>query len=360
MTLYLLPSVAAGAGAARRHPPTQGRDLICRAGLLQRLAAVGDDVPLVLFTAPAGYGKTTALSQWAAVDGRWFGWVTLTQADSDPVRLAGHVALALSRLVALDPAVLRSMVAGDLSRARVLPLLLASLHHRSLPGVLVLDDVHELRNVEAFHFIRALAASVPPGFHVAIGSRVGLDLVPPRCEVRSVEFGPDDLAFTEDEVRQVLARATVVCSDQEVAALGRRTRGWPVAVYLSALASVAAPGKDVRGQVRAAGWDEQGGRGTNPAAHASTNHHNDTVPLFLPLAPTGSEPRSTRAVALSPAELRVLQLMPTHLSLSEIGDQLHTSRNTVKSHVASLYRKLGCSSRGEVVDRGRSLGLLEP
>jgi len=63
-------------------------------------------------------------------------------------------------------------------------------------------------------------------------------------------------------------------------------------------------------------------------------------------------------MALSRAEMRVLQLLPTHLSLGEIGDELHISRNTVKTHVAAVYRKLQCSTRSEAVDRGTDLGLL--
>ena len=63
---------------------------------------------------------------------------------------------------------------------------------------------------------------------------------------------------------------------------------------------------------------------------------------------------------MSAAELRVLELLPTHLSLREIGDQLYTSRNTVKSHVAAIYGRLGCSTRTEVVRRSRDLGLLKP
>ena len=63
-------------------------------------------------------------------------------------------------------------------------------------------------------------------------------------------------------------------------------------------------------------------------------------------------------MALTKAEMRVLQLLPTHLSLGEIGEELHTSRNTVKTHVAAIYRKLQCSTRTEAVDRGRDLGLL--
>ncbi|HET6752381.1 MAG TPA: LuxR C-terminal-related transcriptional regulator, partial [Jiangellaceae bacterium] len=63
------------------------------------------------------------------------------------------------------------------------------------------------------------------------------------------------------------------------------------------------------------------------------------------------------ASSLTTAELRLLPLLPTHLSFPEIGDRLFISRHTVKSQVNSLYRKLGVSSRGEAVDRMTELGL---
>jgi LuxR family transcriptional regulator, maltose regulon positive regulatory protein len=65
-------------------------------------------------------------------------------------------------------------------------------------------------------------------------------------------------------------------------------------------------------------------------------------------------------MALSSAEERILRLLPTHLSLGEIGDELHVSRNTVKTHVGAVYRKLQASSRTEAVTRARELGLLSP
>jgi LuxR family maltose regulon positive regulatory protein len=81
--------------------------------------------------------------------------------------------------------------------------------------------------------------------------------------------------------------------------------------------------------------------------------------LLADLARKGGHPRVPSAMALSTAEMRVLQLLPTHLSLGEIGDELHTSRNTVKTQVAAVYRKLQCSTRTEAVRRGHELGLLE-
>ena len=63
--------------------------------------------------------------------------------------------------------------------------------------------------------------------------------------------------------------------------------------------------------------------------------------------------------ALTTAELRTLQYLPTHLSLREIGERLHVSRNTVKTHTVSIYRKLEVTSRSEAVGVGRELGLLD-
>ena len=61
---------------------------------------------------------------------------------------------------------------------------------------------------------------------------------------------------------------------------------------------------------------------------------------------------------LSPAELRVLAWLPTHLSFGEIGEELFVSRNTVKSHAMAIYRKLGVTSRSAAVKEAVGLGLV--
>src|SRR5436190_24048932 len=98
---------------AKIQRPVHRDGLIARTRLLDALASTPDRASLILLTAPAGYGKTTVLSQWAAEDSREFAWVTVDEADGDPVRLAGHVALALHRIQPLAPAVFRVLAAGD-------------------------------------------------------------------------------------------------------------------------------------------------------------------------------------------------------------------------------------------------------
>jgi LuxR family maltose regulon positive regulatory protein len=68
---------------------------------------------------------------------------------------------------------------------------------------------------------------------------------------------------------------------------------------------------------------------------------------------------SAAEVELTPAELRVLQFLPQHLSFPQIAAGIQLSPNTVKTHAGSIYRKLGCSSRDQAVRRAREVGLLE-
>jgi LuxR family transcriptional regulator, maltose regulon positive regulatory protein len=63
--------------------------------------------------------------------------------------------------------------------------------------------------------------------------------------------------------------------------------------------------------------------------------------------------------SLTTAELKILGLLPTHLSFREMGARLYVSPNTVKTQAQAVYRKLDASSRSEAVSRAHALGLLE-
>jgi LuxR family transcriptional regulator, maltose regulon positive regulatory protein len=72
-----------------------------------------------------------------------------------------------------------------------------------------------------------------------------------------------------------------------------------------------------------------------------------------------SVPVGLAATPLTPAEMRVLRYLPTHLSFEAIAEELIVSRNTVKTQAIAAYRKLGVSSRAEAVEQARELGLLD-
>jgi len=71
----------------------------------------------------------------------------------------------------------------------------------------------------------------------------------------------------------------------------------------------------------------------------------------------GSRGGTVGVASLTAAELRLLPLLATHFRFAEIGERLYISRHTVKSQAASVYRKLGVSSRSQAVQRAQQLGL---
>jgi LuxR family transcriptional regulator, maltose regulon positive regulatory protein len=77
------------------------------------------------------------------------------------------------------------------------------------------------------------------------------------------------------------------------------------------------------------------------------------------LTDASAMPVGLAAAPLTPAEMRVLRYLPTHLSFEAIAEELIVSRNTVKTQAIAAYRKLDVSSRAEAVEQARELGLLD-
>lgn len=94
------------------------------------------------------------------------------------------------------------------------------------------------------------------------------------------------------------------------------------------------------------------------ARDASATYLNELLDLMHDQLATGTLGRAHPHESLTPAELRVLAFLPTHLSMQDIADQLLVSRNTVKTHLIAIYRKLGVSSRGHAVLAAQRRGLL--
>ena len=168
--------------------------------------------------APAGYGKTTLLSEWAACDGRPFAWISLDEQDNDPVHLLAHVACALepSEPDRFDP--------------------LEALFEMQA-GVLVLDDAHVLQEPAALVALNAIGKVLGAGSTLALASRSDLALHVARLRAQGdlVELRAGDLAMTMAEAGALFAAAGVGLDAADVSALAGRTEGWPAALSLAAL-----------------------------------------------------------------------------------------------------------------------------
>jgi LuxR family transcriptional regulator, maltose regulon positive regulatory protein len=232
----------AGGLAPDLSAPKPGRPLIrpgsvCRLPLIERLAANGSR-PIVSVVAPAGYGKTTLLSQWAVRDDRAFAWVQVNEAGNDPKVLLGQVARALDAVEPIDARVFDALAArGSSVPGSVVPRLGSAFWSMSTPVVLVLDDVHALRNFECRGALSVLADHVPVGSQLALASRVQppLRIARLRAEGKIAEISPADLSFTHEEAASLLLNAGVALSGDELTELHQRTEGWAAGLYFAAL-----------------------------------------------------------------------------------------------------------------------------
>src|ERR1700744_4538036 len=164
---------ADGRGGERRlRAPGRG-GLVRRSALMERLVK-DDPRRIVSVIAPAGYGKTTLLAQWAEASGLDFAWLSLEEADNDPKVLLAGIAEALDAIEPVDKRVCEALASPYSSAlGSVLPRLGSALWSRSAPVVLVLDDVHLLRNTEGRAALAVLADSGPDHSRLGLSGRAG-------------------------------------------------------------------------------------------------------------------------------------------------------------------------------------------
>ena len=117
---------------------------------------------MVVVGAPAGYGKTILLAQYAAVTDRPFAWLSLDAADADPVLLALELATAIDRVSTVDARVFSSLsTPAPAIRRVVLPGLVNSLDSGEV--ALALDDLHLLEGSRSLGIVSFLCEHALPG-----------------------------------------------------------------------------------------------------------------------------------------------------------------------------------------------------
>jgi LuxR family maltose regulon positive regulatory protein len=200
--------------AAGLRPPTRLRGSVGRPRLVRRLSEARD-APLVLLVAPAGYGKTTLLSEWAACDGRRFAWIDLAAGDNEPDRLLASVK--------------------------------RTVHDTQPPTVLVVDNAHLISAQETFDALDEVARAMPSGSQLALASRSepGLAVGSLRAHRRIFELRAGDMAMTRSEAGALLAAAGIRLARDGLDTLMHRTEGWPAGLYLAALSLRAQADVDV-------------------------------------------------------------------------------------------------------------------
>ena len=220
---------------AKLSVPQPGRGVVDRAELIR--TARSSDCRVVGVTAPAGYGKSTFLGEWARAEDRRVAWVSLDRLDDDPAALVALLAHAYARVDPAGADLVAGMSGPGMSvLGRAAPRLAAAFHASPTPFVFMLDDLHELASPACHDVLGIVISKVPKGSQFVAASRSEQPHLPRwRASGDAVELTAVDLALDAAGAQQIFAAADVGLTSDQAAAVTERTEGWPAGLYLAAL-----------------------------------------------------------------------------------------------------------------------------
>jgi LuxR family maltose regulon positive regulatory protein len=188
-------------------------------------------------TAPAGYGKSTLLVQWASQEDRRVVWISLDRLDDDPGVLIRLLASAIAKASLGDPDLIADVGGVGVSvLGRAAPRLAGVLRTSPSPFVLMLDDLHVLQSPACHDLLGIVIAGIPQGSQLVATSRFEQPhLATLRASGDAFELLASDLALDAAGARQIFSSAQVGLTLDQAAEVADRTEGWAVGLFLAAL-----------------------------------------------------------------------------------------------------------------------------
>ena len=229
--------------ATKLYVPSPRPDIVRRSRLIDRLNAGLSRTPSVtLISAPAGFGKTTLVSEWIATltgSGVRVAWLSLDESDNLPARFLMYLVAALQTIAPqIGEATLAALQSSQPPPIDVL--LIALLNDLTTLGdvVLVLDDYHVIESQPIDEALTFFVDHLPQRFRLVIASREDPQLSLARLRARGqlIELRAADLRFTPAEAADFLNRVMgLSLSAEDIAALENRTEGWIAGLQLAAI-----------------------------------------------------------------------------------------------------------------------------
>ena len=204
-----------------------------RRSLLLRSLDVARAGQLTILVGPSGFGKTTALGQWwdtlreRAIAASWY---TASDLDREPDVFLQMLALSLAE-AGIDMRDMALGKTGNASLKATLDAILLKLEMFERPLVIIIDDFERIDHPPIAHIIDAIVDALPGGAHLVLATRrkPGLNLAAMRARGAVRIFEPTELRLDEAEIADMLGPDA---GADELARVGDRTEGWPVAVQL--------------------------------------------------------------------------------------------------------------------------------
>ncbi len=219
-------------------PPPRPKD-IQRSLLIENLNE-GLSRKLSLISAPAGYGKTTLVREWAASCKRPVAWFSLDEGDNDLSRFLTYLVAAFQTISAnVDEGLLNVLQSPQLpSTESILTTILNEITTVLDSFILVLDDYHIIESKAVDDALAFLLEHAPPQMHLVITTREDPPLPLARYRVRGelTELRATDLRFTSSEAAEFLNQVMGLnLSEEDISTLETRTEGWIAGLQLAAI-----------------------------------------------------------------------------------------------------------------------------
>src|SRR5438876_1528235 len=225
--------------ATKLYLPRLRPNVVSRPRLIERLNE-GLHRKLALIAAPAGFGKTTLVSEWVEGIERPAAWLSLDEGENDPTRFLTYLVAALQTIAAtIGEGVLSVLQSPQPPPPEaMLTALLNDITTISDHFVLVLDDYHVIDAKSVDIALTYLVEHLPPQMHLVIATREDPQLPLARLRARGqlTELRATDLRFTHAEAAGFLTQVMgLPLSAQDIALLARRTEGWIAGLQLAAI-----------------------------------------------------------------------------------------------------------------------------
>jgi len=223
------------------HIPSISKNQVIRDHLIQRLqTGLNSGNGLTLISAPAGYGKSALVVAWSQQCQQPFTWLTLDEADDEPVRFFRYFITALQILdfsIGAELAVV--LRAGQLpSVDALLDLLVQDILNTQQQIICVLDDFHHIQDKIILDVLHAILTHEPHNFHLVLITREdpALPLARLRSRNQITELRASDLRFIKNEITHLFRhKLNINLSDGDISLLEQRTEGWIAGLQLAGL-----------------------------------------------------------------------------------------------------------------------------
>ena len=194
---------------------------------------------LTLVTSPAGYGKTTLVANWMRASGRPFAWLSLDEADNDPIRFLAYLIAAIQQIGSGAAAQYVMQSPQPPPPEAVISILLNEIASSPQAVTLVLDDYHLIHSPKIHNAVAFFLEHQPASIHLVVITREDPLLPVPRLRARgqALEIRQEDMRFSSEETKQFFCRVMALdLSKEDLLTLEQRTEGWVAGLQLAGLA----------------------------------------------------------------------------------------------------------------------------